>query len=304
MAQKKYVVWFEDVDKDDIGLVGGKGANLGEMTNADLPIPYGFIVTSAAYFAFIKHSKLHEKIRQVLSIVNYDNPTELDQASDHIQELIMKAPVPPEITQQIVEYYEKLNAQEKVYFEKKLNILHNTFHKLKSLYDEPVVAVRSSATAEDLPDASFAGQQDTYLNVQGDNSLLMKVKECWASLFTARAIYYREQKKFDHFDVGLAAVVQRMVQSEKSGIAFSIDPVTNDKNKLVIEAIFGLGEYIVQGKVTPDHYEVDKKTLVIIKNEQAYQDLKFVRSGRGNREVKLNKKDGSQQKLTKWIITK
>ena len=298
MAQKKYVVWFEDVDKDDIGLVGGKGANLGEMTNADLPIPYGFIVTSAAYFAFIKHSKLHEKIRQVLSIVNYDNPTELDQASDHIQELIMKAPVPPEITQQIVEYYEKLNAQEKVYFEKKSNILHNTFHKLKSLYDEPVVAVRSSATAEDLPDASFAGQQDTYLNVQGDNSLLMKVKECWASLFTARAIYYREQKKFDHFDVGLAAVVQRMVQSEKSGIAFSIDPVTNDKNKLVIEAIFGLGEYIVQGKVTPDHYEVDKKTLVIIKNEQAYQDLKFVRSGRGNREVKLNKKDGSQQKLT------
>lgn len=298
MSQKKYVVWFEDVDKNDIGLVGGKGANLGEMTNADLPIPYGFIVTSAAYFAFIKHSKLHEKIRQVLSIVNYDNPTELDQASDHIQELIMKAPVPPEITEQIVGYYEKLNAQEKVYFEKKSNILHNTFHKLKSLYDEPVVAVRSSATAEDLPDASFAGQQDTYLNVQGDNSLLIKVRECWASLFTARAIYYREQKKFDHFDVGLAAVVQRMVQSEKSGIAFSIDPVTNDKNKLVIEAIFGLGEYIVQGKVTPDHYEVDKKTLVIIKNEQAYQDLKFVRSGRGNREVKLNKKDGSTQKLT------
>lgn len=298
MAQKKYVVWFEDVDKNDIGLVGGKGANLGEMTNADLPIPYGFIVTSAAYFAFIKHSKLHEKIRQVLSIVNYDNPTELDQASEHIQELIMKAPVPPDINEQIVEYYENLNSQEKIYFEKKSNTLHQTFHKLKSLYDEPVVAVRSSATAEDLPDASFAGQQDTYLNVQGDNSLLLKVRECWASLFTARAIYYREQKKFDHFDVGLAAVVQRMVQSEKSGIAFSIDPVTNDKNKLVIEAIFGLGEYIVQGKVTPDHYEVDKKTLVIIKNQQAYQDVKFVRSGRGNREVKLNKKDGSQPKLT------
>ncbi|MDA1317323.1 MAG: phosphoenolpyruvate synthase [bacterium] len=298
MAQKKYIVWFEDVDKDDIGLVGGKGANLGEMTNADLPIPYGFIITSHAYFAFIKHSNLHDKIRQILSIVNYDNPTELDQASDHIQDLIMKSPVPPEITEQIVDYYERLNAQEKIYFEKKSSALHHALSKIKSLYDEPVVAVRSSATAEDLPGASFAGQQDTYLNVQGDNSLLIKVRECWASLFTARAIYYREQKNFDHFKVGLAAVVQRMVQSEKSGIAFSIDPVTNDKNKLVIEAIFGLGEYIVQGKVTPDHYEVDKKTLVIIKNQQAYQDIKFVRSGRGNREVKLNKKVGSEQKLT------
>lgn len=298
MTKKKSIVWFEEVAKDDVGLVGGKGANLGEMTNADLPIPYGFIVTSHAYFEFIKGAKLADKIKQILSIVNYENPTEIEQASDHIGDLILKAEMPKQLANEIVSHYEDLNAKEKEYFEKKASFLDHTFSKIKGLYEEPTVAVRSSATAEDLPDASFAGQQETFLNVKGDTYLLQKVKECWASLFTARAIYYRETKGFDHFKVGLAAVVQRMVQSDKSGIAFSIDPVTNDKKKIVIEAVFGLGEYIVQGKVTPDHYEVDKNTLVIVKKQPAYQNLKFVRSGHGNREVKLNKKEGSIQKLS------
>ncbi|QQS43640.1 phosphoenolpyruvate synthase [Candidatus Roizmanbacteria bacterium] len=298
MTKRKSIVWFEEVGKDDVGLVGGKGANLGEMTNADLPIPYGFIVTSNAYFEFIKGANLAGKIKQILSIVNYDNPTEIEQASDHIGDLIMKSEMPKALANEIIEHYEDLNEKEKEYLEKKSSVLDHTLAKIKGLYEEPLVAVRSSATAEDLPDASFAGQQETYLNVKGDTSLLHKVKECWASLFTARAIYYRQTKGFDHFKVGLAAVVQRMVQSDKSGIAFSIDPVTNDKKKIVIEAVFGLGEYIVQGKVTPDHYEVDKNTLVIVKKQQAYQNLKFVRSGRGNREIKLNKKDGTVQKLS------
>ena len=298
MTKRKSIVWFEEVGKEDVGLVGGKGANLGEMTNADLPIPYGFIVTSHAYFEFIKGANLLDKIKQLLSIVNYDNPTEIEQASEHIGDLIMKAEMPKQLASEIIEHYEELNQKEKEYLEKKSSVIDSTLAKLKGLYEEPLVAVRSSATAEDLPDASFAGQQETYLNVKGDTSLLHKIKECWASLFTARAIYYRQTKGFDHFKVGLAAVVQRMVQSDKSGIAFSIDPVTNDKKKIVIEAVFGLGEYIVQGKVTPDHYEVDKNTFVIVKKQQAYQNLKFVRSGRGNREIKLNKKDGSLQKLT------
>ncbi len=298
MTKRKSIVWFEEVGKDDVGLVGGKGANLGEMTNADLPIPYGFIVTSNAYFEFIKGANLADKIKQILSIVNYYNPTEIEQASDHIGDLIMKSEMPKALANEIIEHYEDLNEKEKEYLEKKSSALDHTLAKIKGLYEEPLVAVRSSATAEDLPDASFAGQQETYLNVKGDTSLLHKVKECWASLFTARAIYYRQTKGFDHFKVGLAAVVQRMVQSDKSGIAFSIDPVTNDKKKIVIEAVFGLGEYIVQGKVTPDHYEVDKNTLVIVKKQQAYQNLKFVRSGRGNREIKLNKKDGTVQKLS------
>jgi len=298
MSQKKSIVWFEEVTKEDIGLVGGKGANLGEMTNADLPIPYGFIVTSHAYFKFIKDSQLMDRIKQILSIINYENTTEIEQASQHIQELILKAEMPKKLSAEIISHYEELNSKEKEYFQKKYSFLSHTFEKIKGLYEDPTVAVRSSATAEDLPDASFAGQQESYLNVKGDVTVLNKVKDCWASLFTTRAIYYRQQKGFDHFKVGLAVVVQRMVQSEKSGIAFSIDPVTNDKNRMIIEAVFGLGEYIVQGKVTPDHYEVDKNTLVIIKRQAAYQNLKFIRSGRGNREVKLNKKEGSFLKLT------
>ena len=295
---KKSIVWFEEVGKEDIGLVGGKGANLGEMSTANMPIPYGFIVTSNAYFDFIKQANIEGKLRQLLSMVNYDNTTEIEQASEHIRDVILKSETPPELTKQIIEYYSLLNEKESEHFQKKHNFLHKTLHKLKNVYSVPLVAVRSSATAEDLPDASFAGQQDTYLNVHGETHLLQKIKECYASLFTTRAIYYRHEKGFDHFKVGLAAVVQRMVQSEKSGIAFSIDPVTNDKTKIVIEAVYGLGEYIVQGKVTPDHYEVDKNTLVITNKQTAYQNVKYIRVGQTNQEVPLNKKVGSVQKLT------
>src|SRR3990167_5468217 len=296
---KKSIVWFEEVGKEDVGLVGGKGANLGEMSTANMPIPYGFIVTSNAYFEFIKHANIEGKLRQLLSMVNYDNPTEIEQASEHIRDVILKSEMPPHLNKQIIDYYTLLNEKEEEYLQKKHhNLLHKALHKIKNVYSTPLVAVRSSATAEDLPDASFAGQQDTYLNIHGETYLLQKIKECYASLFTTRAIYYRHEKKFYHFKVGLAAVVQRMVQSEKSGIAFSIDPVTNDKTKIVIEAVFGLGEYIVQGKVTPDHYEVDKNTLVLTKKQTAYQNVKFIRVGQTNEEVPLHKKDGSLQKLT------
>jgi len=298
MRNTKSIVWFEEVSKGDVGLVGGKGANLGEMTNADLPIPYGFIVTSRAYFEFIEGAHLGDKIKQLLGMINYENSTELEQAAEHVRDLIMKADMPTKLAHEIIEHYDELNTKEQEYFTKKYSFFSHTVNKIKSLYDEPTVAVRSSATAEDLPDASFAGQQDTYLNVKGDTHLLHKVKQCWASLFTARAIYYRNEKGFDHFKVGLAAVVQRMVQSEKSGIAFSIDPVTNDKRRIIIEAVYGLGEYIVQGKVTPDHYEVDKNSIVIVKKQPAFQNLKFVRAGRGNKEVRLSRKEGSVQKLS------
>jgi pyruvate,water dikinase len=298
MVKNKNIVWFEEVAKDDVGIVGGKGANLGEMINADLPIPYGFIVTSKAYFDFIRESGLSDRIKQIVGIVNFENPTELDQAATHIRDLIIKAPMPVKLGHQIIDFYTQLQEKEELHFHKKYSVLKSAVSKIKSLYEDVTVAVRSSATAEDLPDASFAGQQESFLNIKGEAALLRKVKQCWASLFTARAIYYRETKGFDHFKVGLATVVQRMVQSDRSGIAFSIDPVTNDKKKIVIEAVFGLGEYIVQGKVTPDHYEVDKNSLVILKRQASFQNLKFIRSGMGNREVRLNKKEGSQVKLT------
>lgn len=295
---RKNIVWFEEVGKEDVGLVGGKGANLGEMSNARLPIPYGFVLTSNAYFEFIAHNGLAPKIKKFLASVNTDNPHELQQASKEIQKIILEADVPASISKSVVEYYKNLTTKEEEYFSKSSSVASKFTKALKHVYRPVAVAVRSSATAEDLPGASFAGQQETYLNVLGESDLLKKVQECWASLFTERAIYYRHQQGFDHFKVGLAAVVQRMVQSEKSGIAFSIDPVTNDKSKIVIEAIVGLGEYIVQGKVTPDHYEVDKRSFVITKKEAKYQNLKYVRSGNGNKEVKLSKTDGSKMKLS------
>lgn len=299
----KLIVWFEEVDKNDVGLVGGKGANLGEMTSAGLPIPYGFVVTANAYFEFIKSAKLERKISDILSMVNFENPHELQQASRHIQQLIMQADIPHHLIEEILQHYEELPVKEARYHKLSMSTAKRAFRKLKQIYKPTLVAVRSSATAEDLPNASFAGQQETYLNVQGDVHLIQKVKECWASLFTERAIYYRHNQGFDHFRVGLAAVVQRMVESEKSGIAFSIDPVTNNKDMIVIEAIFGLGEYIVQGKVTPDHYEVDKRSFVITKKENKYQNLKYVKHGTNNVEIRLSKKQGIKPKLTDEEIT-
>ncbi len=298
------IVWFEEVDKHDVGLVGGKGANLGEMTSANLPIPYGFIVTSTAYFTFLKETHLDKKIKELLSVINYDNPNELKQVAAHVRKCIMDATLSDTLAVQIIDHYHELVEKEKKYLKKQLGPLSQAFLRLKHVYKSPLVAVRSSATAEDLPSASFAGQQETYLNVQGELELLHKVKMCWASLFTERAVYYRHTQGFDHFKVGLAAVVQRMVQSDKSGIAFSIDPVTNDKNKVVIEAVFGLGEYIVQGTVTPDHYEVDKNSVTILKKEIKHQNLKLIRSKKGNREVKLSKHEGFVPKLVDAEILK
>ncbi|HLD26666.1 MAG TPA: phosphoenolpyruvate synthase, partial [Patescibacteria group bacterium] len=294
---KKQIVWFEEVDKEDVRLVGGKGANLGEMLRAHFPVPYGFIVTSHAYFDFIEHNHLGKKITDILSSINYENQDDLIKASSLIKKLILHTSLSSELVKNIVSYYDNINTREKKIF--------NTYHPLSSvmkhienIYDSPLVAVRSSATAEDLPTASFAGQQETYLNVRGENHLIQKIRECWASLFTERALYYRHEQKFDHIKVGLAAVVQRMVVSEKSGIAFSIDPVTNDKTVITIEAILGLGEYIVQGKVTPDHYEVEKKSLTIVKKELKKQLVKYVKKGQQNVEIKLSKNQEEQEKVS------
>lgn len=304
MVSKKNVVWFEEVAKGDVGLVGGKGANLGEMTNAKLPVPYGFIVTSNAYFHFIKENELAQKIKNTLEITNVNNPSELRSASKTIKALIKSAKMPEDLAQTIMRYYEELPIKQEKYFNARLSALGQSIQKIKSLYNPPLVAVRSSATAEDLPQASFAGQQETYLNVKGEAHVVEKVKDCFASLFTERAIFYRTEQKFDHFKVGLAAVVQKMVESERSGIAFSVDPISQDKNTIVIEAIKGLGEYIVGGNVTPDHYEVNKKSFVITNKQVKFQKAMLVKYHGGNREVKLGKGEGSVQKLTDSEIVK
>lgn len=253
-APNSYCVWFKDVDRDDVPLVGGKGANLGEMTKAGFPVPQGFIVTSRAYYEFISHNHLRKKITDLLMGLDVSETTELTRVSEQIRKLINQSPVPEEVSGSILKAYDKLG--------------------LKTL-----VAVRSSATAEDLPDASFAGQQETYLNVVGEANLINHVRDAWSSLFTPRALFYRQQKGFDHFKVGIAVPIQRMVQSDISGVMFTINPINNDKSIVVIEAIFGLGELIVQGSVTPDHYEVLKRNLEIVTkqiNGQHRQMLKTI----------------------------
>lgn len=293
--QRKYVAWFEEVDKHDVGIVGGKGANLGEMLQAGFPVPYGFVVTSAAYFYLLAYNNLQKDIAQTLSYVNFENSKELSQASVTIKRLLKTAEVPKDLVRTIIHHYLHLVEKEaKLYKE---STLTQAAQHLSASYNDPLVAVRSSATAEDLPEASFAGQQETFLNVQGENNLIDKVRSCWASLFTERAIYYRHHQNYDHVKVGLAAVVQRMVQSEKSGIAFSIDPVTNNKDTVTIEAIYGLGEYIVGGKVTPDHYEVQKKSLLITKKEVKQQLVKLVKKGPLNVEISVKKLEGATQKI-------
>lgn len=274
---KKFVVWFRDVGRDDIALVGGKGANLGEMTKAGFPVPNGFIVTSDAYYQFLEENDLRDRIDSILQDLDVGNSKDLASASKKIQRIIEGAPIPKPIAQEIIQAY---------------------FHLEKGIFKQPLVAVRSSATAEDLPTASFAGQQETFLNVKGEANLLEKVRSCWASLFTQRAIFYRQTNKFDHFRVGIAVPVQKMVASDTSGILFTIDPVTNDKNHIVIEAIYGLGEMIVQGMVTPDHYEVDKKANTIIKKIPKTQEKMMVRKNGKNVVFPLGKTAGSKTKLT------
>jgi len=294
----KYILWFDEVDKNDIPRVGGKGANLGEMTKASFPIPFGFIVTSEAYFHFLKKQGIKDEIEAILKQLDANDPNNLHQTSKKIKALILHTPMPEEIAGQIRSSYEQIYEKEKG----SRQLLEKVKQRVRASYSPPLVAVRSSATAEDLPDASFAGQQETFLNIKGETNLLRKVRECWASLFTERAIFYRTEKKFNHFKVGLAAVVQRMVQSDKSGIMFTVDPVTNNKNVIVIEAIYGLGEYIVQGKVTPDQYLVNKKDMSLEKKTIGFQELKFVKAGTENKEVKLTHKIGQSQKLTKAEI--
>jgi pyruvate, water dikinase len=270
------ILWFYEVEKHDVGIVGGKGANLGEMTQAGFPVPNGFIVTAQAYFTFLHENKLMPKINQLLSTVNYEHTDSLQQVSQHIKKLILHENMSPTLIAEIDKAYAKLGG----------------------VFTNALVAVRSSATAEDLPTASFAGQQETYLNVKGEANVLLKIKEGWASLFEPRAIFYRHEQKFDHFKVGIAIVVQKMVESEQSGVMFSIDPVTNDKTKVTIEAIYGLGEFIVQGLVTPDHYEVVKNTYEIVHKAIAVQEKMLKKVGTQNKEIKLWKFKGGKQKIT------
>ncbi len=257
------VLWLIDVDKNDVPLVGGKAANLGELLRAEIPVPDGFVVDARTFRDFLERAGLKDKIYDLLNKINVENTDELNEASRKIREMIAKAKMPEDIEKEIREAYRKLCEEEG---------------------SEVYVAVRSSATAEDLPDASFAGQQETYLNVRGEDEVVEKVKLCWSSLFTPRAIYYRVQKGFRHEDVSIAVVVQKMVNSEKSGVMFTSHPVTGEK-KCIIEAVFGLGEAIVSGIVTPDTYVYDREARKLV--EVRIGEKKFMITLQDGKTVKV-----------------
>lgn len=282
MTNLPLVIDFKDIDKESLSLVGGKGANLGEMTKAGFPVPNGFAVTVPSYDLFLKENDISSKIYEILGTTDVNDPVQLEHASKRIQKIINTSKFPESVFKDVIKSYRKLSGR----------------------FSKALVAVRSSATAEDLPGMSFAGQQATFLNIKGESNLQVAIRECWASLFTPRAIYYRVQNNIKHERVGISVIVQKMVQSEVSGIMFSIDPVTNHKDRIIIDAVWGLGEMIVQGSYIPDHYVVQKETFAILSKEVNEQKMQYIKSVNETKEIPVPSKNIDRIKLSdEQIIT-
>ena len=275
MMPNSFILQFSKTNKSSLKLAGGKGANLGEMYNSGFPVPNGFVITSRAYFHFLTQTSLISKIASSLSGMESEKSSELNRAAKEIQLSIKNAKMPESIAQEILSSYKTLVPDAKV-----------------------AVAVRSSATAEDLPEASFAGQQDSYLDIKTEDELLKRVQDCWASLFGSRAIYYREQKGFSHFKVGIAVVVQVMVESESSGIMFTVDPLSGNQDHLTIEAGFGLAQPIVSGEIVPDQYVVRKSEHKIVTKNIIPQPWQLI----NKKKYKISSPHQKQQKLTDQLI--
>ncbi len=284
-----FVKNFKQISKNDINIAGGKGASLGEMTQAKISVPPGFVILVSAFDTFLEKTDLVQEIAACLGKINYKDINSVDRTSNEIRDLIHDSRVPKDLEKEFLK----------------------EFSKLKTKY----VAVRSSATAEDSLIASWAGELETYLNTTKE-TLLENIKKCWSSLFTPRALFYAFEKKLftsDHqkivraktckkmadcYPVSVAVVVQKMIQSEISGICFTVHPVTVDKNQMVIEAGWGLGEAIVGGKITPDTYVIDKKSRTILDKNISEQEMMIVRKGdSGIMEVKVLKAKQVKQKL-------
>ena len=248
-----YILDFERVDKRSLAEVGGKNASLGEMIKAGIRVPPGFAVTTESYVGFLRDSGIQDDIYRILSEFNQADVEALNRASEKVQGLIQGVPMPEEIHAAIQEGYDSLCRK----------------------CDVPMVpvAIRSSATAEDLPTASFAGQQDTYLWIQGVDDVTRRVRDCWASLFTPRAISYRVRNKFEHDKVFISVGIQKMVNAKAAGVLFTLNPTDGDRSKVVLEGNWGLGETVVSGSVTPDRFVIDK---VIMEPSEKVISLKHI----------------------------
>jgi pyruvate, water dikinase len=275
--KRELVSWFESLRVTDIPSVGGKNASLGEMINAGLPVPPGFAITAYSYEKFINETRIVDKIYEVINdvITDKNDPKLYDTASKRIRELIEKTAIPKEIETAIRAAYKEMN--------KRLNL------------KDSFVAVRSSATAEDLPDASFAGQQETFLNIHGADDLMDKVRKCWSSLFTPRAIFYRNEKGFAHEKVFISVGVQKMVNSRAAGVMFTINPVTGETDEIMIEGNYGLGETVVSGIVNPDNFLVDKNTTTIKERRLSKKTVTYVRDPKTGSTIHLDVPEDKQK---------
>jgi len=292
---------FKSISKKDVYIAGGKGASLGEMTRAKIPVPTGFIILVEAFDKFLRETDLAVEIASQIKQMNYKDINSIDKASNVIRDLIHDALMPKDLEKEFLKEFKKLNAK-------------------SASPQGGYVAVRSSATAEDSAIASWAGELETYLNTSQSN-LIENIKKCWSSLFTPRALFYAFEKEIittdtqkkirartckklaDCYPVGVAVVVEKMVQSDISGICFTVHPVTEDRNQMVIEAGWGLGEAIVGGKITPDTYVISKKDWTIMDTNISQQEMMIIKSGSGVKEAKVSKSKQSKQKLSgKQII--
>ncbi len=279
-----HLKFFKEINKDDVAIAGGKGASLGEMSQAGIPVPPGCVVLANAFDRFIEETELKEEIAARIKEVNPEDTATIDRASKILRDVINDTPMPEDLTQEILAAFDELSADH--------------------------VAVRSSATAEDSSIASWAGELETYLNTTRDN-VIERVKHCWSSLFTPRAIFYRYEKNLHDSYVSVAVVIQKMVQSEISGVAFTVHPVTEDPNQMILEAGYGLGEAIVSGQVTPDSYIISKTDMMIMDIHIGHQNKKLVRAhaeaekqgtpdeeNTKNMWIDLHQEEGEKQKLT------
>lgn len=264
MSNMPDILWLAEIKKEDIPSVGGKGASLGEMTSVGLPVPPAFVVTAQAFRRFLVETGIEDELFKKLEGVDVEDSDVLETTAQRVMKLVMSVKIPKKLEENILLSYKKMG-------------------------DNEVVAVRSSATAEDLPDASFAGQQETYLNIRGDEDLLVAIQKCWASLYGARAIYYRAKQGFDDRSVDIAVVVQKLVYSEKAGVMFSSHPVTGESST-IIEASWGLGEAVVSGAVSPDNYVFDQNSKHIVDRYIANKIVEIVPDGsKGTKEVEVSK---------------
>jgi len=269
----KYTFWLNQIGKEDVEIVGGKSANLGELKRLQIPVPDGFAISSEAYFEFLEKNKLTDQIKKILEKIDFKNTDLVSEIAEHLRDLILLAELPSDITAEVSKAFNQLTK--------------------KSEY----VAVRSSATIEDVALTSFAGQLESFINLKSLDEALLSIKKCWASLYDTGSLFYIKEKNIDTSKVGVAIMIQAMIESDVSGVMFTVDPITNNKSRIVIESVLGLGELIVKGEVTPDHYELAKESFTIINKEIGSQPKQLILSKSENREIPVAAAYKNTQKI-------